>query len=422
MTIFQKMIAVPVVALFLYGSFFFYSYKKYQETNKQVESIRVQFLPLLEITNENIHLFNQIRSIFKDAALAEEPSWLNRLEDYNTQINLNFDTLIAQAELLESDLPTQIKTNFNLYFQNANTLVRSIISDNSNLIIQDNLVQNVERFHNTTENQLQLLKQQIHHHFRESLDKTNKTMKQMIIVGATLSVIIMLIVITLTMFVSLSTRRSVYQVIKRMRELAQGSTDFSRRLSRKNKDELGYLIHWFNKLSDKLEKDYQTLKTVSITDALTQLNNRNRTDQYLPQAFETAKNNNERLALILIDIDHFKSINDNYGHLVGDEVLKQFALTLKQNAREKDFIARWGGEEFIIVSPNADKDSIKTYAESLRLVVENQSFETIDKLTASFGAVLTDGNDSIETVLENADKCLYHAKEQGRNRVVMCDK
>lgn len=417
MTIFQKMIAVPVLALFLFSGFLIYSYTKYQHTSVKIEEIRDHYLPLLAIANNNSHLFNEISTNLKDAVLAGEPDWLSQINEKSAQIEHNLLQLMQNPTLINQAKIAALQQSFSLYYQNAFLLAESVIKNQENLLADDNLMQNVERYHQATKIQFLQLQQDIEASFRTTVDETNEVINQLLFVGATIAITIMTFLLTITLAVSISTRRSVEIVINRMKSLALGNTDFSQRLSYKKRDELGYLIHWFNKLSDKLEQDYKTVETISITDKLTQLNNRSRTDSFLPKALANTKINQSQLALIMLDIDHFKKINDTYGHLVGDNVLKSFAEILKDSAREHDFIARWGGEEFIMILPDTGKDTAKVIAEQIRKKVELTYFPEVNTLTISLGVAISTGTDAPNNLIKQADDCLYQAKERGRNCV-----
>ncbi len=415
------MIALPVLALALFSSFLLYSYYEYQQTSINIEEIRDHYLPLLEAVNDNNHLFSEIRSNFKDAVLASEPLWLPSTKQHQEKINQNFALLKQNSHLVNLKQLEQLEQSFTRYYDQAYLLAQTVINNEERLIAEPQLVQDVEFYHNAAAQQFSALKQSIQNSFRQTVDDTNQVMNQLLFFGAIMAITIMVFLIVVTLGVSLSTRRSVYQVIERMKGFAMGNTDFSQRLQRKNKDELGYLIHWFNKLSDKLEQDYLLLETVSITDKLTQLNNRGRTDSYLPQALADANTNSQQLAVILLDIDHFKQINDNYGHLIGDQVLKTFAAILKSTAREHDFIARWGGEEFIIIIANTDKTNAEHHANHIRSSIEQHKFPEVGQLTASLGVALSNANDGVSSIVKRADDCLYQAKKQGRNQVIVAE-
>lgn len=152
-------------------------------------------------------------------------------------------------------------------------------------------------------------------------------------------------------------------------------------------------------------------------DQLTNLSNRHHLTQMGMKIFSRAKRQEENLCAIILDIDYFKSVNDNYGHLVGDSVLKSIANILDKNRRVEDFIARYGGEEFIILLDNCSVNDAANKAEILRQRIQNLRPHNIE-VTASFGiAQLNASHTTFELLIKDADDALYKAKENGRNRV-----
>jgi diguanylate cyclase (GGDEF)-like protein len=119
----------------------------------------------------------------------------------------------------------------------------------------------------------------------------------------------------------------------------------------------------------------------------------------------------------MFDIDHFKAINDTYGHSVGDYVLQTLAQIAKENLREIDYLVRWGGEEFIIIAPETDLGRAKALAERIRTAIGNYRFDQTGKITISFGVTEFKENDTEDTFIRRADDAMYKAKEKGRNRV-----
>lgn len=159
------------------------------------------------------------------------------------------------------------------------------------------------------------------------------------------------------------------------------------------------------------------LETISTTDALTQIFNRARIDELLRKEIERARRYQRELAVMLLDIDHFKEVNDRFGHQTGDTVLKEFARIIGLNLRQTDFLGRWGGEEFLVICPETDLSNACLIAEKLRQQIEKFNFPGIGHRTASFGiAGLLPGDDQ-ETLLKRADESLYFAKKGGRNKV-----
>jgi len=203
-----------------------------------------------------------------------------------------------------------------------------------------------------------------------------------------------------------------------MKDIAQGNPDFSQRLVQHSKDELGELIGWFNMLSDKLEQDYKKIELLSVTDKLTQLYNRTKIEQLFSEIIKRAERYDEVFSVILLDLDHFKAVNDKYGHLVGDSVLKELSQILVNTVRGTDYVGRWGGEEFIIIAPMTDADSAAELAEKVRKRIEKYPFTKVGNKTASFGVALFVQGDSEDSMTSRADEHLYRAKQSGRNRVV----
>lgn len=164
--------------------------------------------------------------------------------------------------------------------------------------------------------------------------------------------------------------------------------------------------------------DKKIVESLAITDRLTGLYNRLKLDQVLDYETIQSKRYNSALSVILIDVDHFKNVNDTHGHQAGDIVLKEVASILLTYGRKSDTIGRWGGEEFLIVLPNTDLAGAMSAAEKIRCAIEEYSFSVVGKKTASFGVAQLLIVENMDSLIERADKALYRAKSGGRNRVV----
>lgn len=169
----------------------------------------------------------------------------------------------------------------------------------------------------------------------------------------------------------------------------------------------------------RLKQTRAELDILAKTDPLTGVYNRRYFADIVQTDIKRSNRFNEKCYIILIDADHFKNVNDTYGHLTGDKVLIELARRMKEIIRPYDLLARYGGEEFIIYMPNSNQDGIAAATERLRLRICEHSFKFADAnldISASFGVAVID--DSIEKAIKNADDALYKAKEEGRNRVV----
>ncbi|MDC2887933.1 GGDEF domain-containing protein [Psychrosphaera algicola] len=155
-------------------------------------------------------------------------------------------------------------------------------------------------------------------------------------------------------------------------------------------------------------------------DALTNLPNRGAYDKRFNEEFKRWLRHPDPLCIAVIDVDHFKKINDKYGHSVGDKTLQIVAKTLRTSLRETDFLARYGGEEFVCLMINTDATNMLTPLEKLRKAVSSIPFKVKNdrlNITVSVGVTMLVATDNVHTAFDRADKALYEAKDAGRNRI-----
>ena len=173
-----------------------------------------------------------------------------------------------------------------------------------------------------------------------------------------------------------------------------------------------------------LQHSLEMIRAESLTDPLTGLGNRKYFDRSIEMAVRTAQATSEPLSLLMFDIDHFKSFNDSYGHLTGDQVLRLVAQSLKQTIKGQDITARYGGEEFVVVLPATALRQALTVADHIRRAVmakelkKKSTGEILGRVTISVGVSMLKPDDTTDTLIDRADACLYAAKRSGRNRVI----
>lgn len=172
-----------------------------------------------------------------------------------------------------------------------------------------------------------------------------------------------------------------------------------------------------NLLLSELEQKNKILKGFSETDGLTGLYNRRYIMERMKEEIERANRYAYTLSIIILDVDYFKQINDNWGHLVGDEVLITISSELKRQIRKVDIIGRYGGEEFILVLPYADEKLALKVAEKLRVSIHNLDWHNYSITTTLSGGVAGYTGESIDELIKKADYKLYQAKRNGRNRI-----
>ena len=205
-----------------------------------------------------------------------------------------------------------------------------------------------------------------------------------------------------------------------------GYQGVGRDVSRRRQHETNLLLshqQLENRLNDAAEEN-SALQELALHDPLTDLYNRRFLDAALPREFARAERDGKPLAIIMTDIDHFKKVNDRYGHAAGDEALITLANVLKKSARESDLICRYGGEEFVAIMPSMSADQALERAESWRKQMEETPVAYGDckiGITLSAGvAAFPEHGGSPDLLLSCADKMLYRSKEEGRNRTSVC--
>ena len=176
-------------------------------------------------------------------------------------------------------------------------------------------------------------------------------------------------------------------------------------------------------LETRLRQTLDQLYLLATHDSLTGLLNRRALYDYADSEINRSKREKNPLCLIMVDIDHFKNVNDQFGHLVGDQALRLISHTIEQNKRSYDRVGRWGGEEFLLVLPGTMLQEAIQVAERLRRAIENAVLDLSDenavRLSASFGvaSLQLDSNENFEQMIHKADQALYSAKNAGRNQV-----
>jgi len=238
---------------------------------------------------------------------------------------------------------------------------------------------------------------------------------------------------SLAYLIGLTIVRPLDRLIARVAKVATGSLDVDLPVS--GQGELGYMTGAFNHMVEqlrlgrqRLDEANQTLRErnqelleLSVTDSLTGLFNRKHLWETLARELEGHKRHLRPLAVLMIDIDHFKRYNDTHGHLAGDEVLRRMAGIFRSSLRVSDYAARYGGEEFLMALPDTDSTMAMQVAERLRTLVAAENFGSGGpaKITVSIGVASTSGHkDEPESLVRNADTALYRAKRAGRNRTL----
>ncbi|MDJ0623782.1 MAG: diguanylate cyclase [Desulfocapsaceae bacterium] len=215
------------------------------------------------------------------------------------------------------------------------------------------------------------------------------------------------------------------QIIRPLRNLTEGAQEVADgnldiRLPVEKNDELGFATSVFNEMVAELSRSQAKLEKMATQDVLTKLPNRKQILRIVHNRFEYYQRYSIAFGVLMIDVDNFKHVNDTYGHIAGDEVLRDIGKIFKETLRSFDSAGRYGGEEFLVVLVDSGDDNAKQVAERIRQAVENHSINYEDqtiKVTVSIGIAMVSPDDTNENSLINrADKALYAAKENGRNQ------
>jgi diguanylate cyclase (GGDEF)-like protein/PAS domain S-box-containing protein len=190
------------------------------------------------------------------------------------------------------------------------------------------------------------------------------------------------------------------------------------------RDETGAIVGAVETFSDnsaksRMEERVAELEKLALLDSLTGLANRRYVESQILARLEELRRNGWPFGLLFIDIDHFKQVNDRFGHEVGDQVLRMVGQTLDASSRYFDLAARWGGEEFLVLLGNTEKPLLPDIGERFRTLVERSSMTGSEpvRVTISVGGTVGHAEDTVETIVRRADQKLYEAKASGRNRV-----
>ena len=263
-----------------------------------------------------------------------------------------------------------------------------------------------------------------HHHFHQVLDqdRAQAGVSRSRILGATFAAFVLAGAVSL--FTGVALARSVTDPVDTLRQgaarLAEGK--LSHRVDIHRHDELGELAAAFNAMAGRIEADQAALAELASRDGLTGLYNHRTFYVLLGDELARAKRFQRPVSLLLLDIDHFKRVNDTHGHLAGDAALRELCELLRREARAIDRVCRYGGEEITLILPETDIEAAVRLAERLRAAVEAQAFDvgtgTPPHLTVSIGAASWPAHaDNAQALVAAADAALYAAKRGGRNRV-----
>ena len=224
------------------------------------------------------------------------------------------------------------------------------------------------------------------------------------------------------LFVSISATLLIRSIVRPLnsavlhfKQIAKGNLDEN--ISISSQDEIGQVLSELAAMQGKLKIMIGELDQLASTDKLTGAWNRRRFEETVETEMDRLRRYGQRLSLMLLDVDHFKKINDDFGHPVGDQVLVDLSNTIRSSLRASDSLTRWGGEEFVILCPNTTAAIVSNLAERLRKKIATVNFKEVGSITVSFGVAECGPSETWEQWLHRADEALYLAKSGGRDQV-----
>lgn len=209
--------------------------------------------------------------------------------------------------------------------------------------------------------------------------------------------------------------RPLNKAVTHFKHISEGN--MNENISVSSQDEIGQVLSELAAMQGKLKILISDLDQLARTDELTGAWNRRRFEETVETEMDRLRRYGQRLSLMILDVDHFKKINDLYGHSIGDQVLIDLSNTIRSSLRVSDSLTRWGGEEFIILCPNTTAETVSKLAERLRKEVSSIEFQKVGNITLSFGVAECGAEETWEQWLHRADEALYLAKSGGRDRV-----
>jgi len=404
LSVFTKIMIPQVVALIVGIGYMFYTSSNITMISQSYNTVKERMIPALEMSETNLLLLKQIANDFTFATLSSEEDFLDSPKSYNAKIIQNLQQI---SNLTKIDTQTALR-DYRAYFQYTYALTQRMIDQQSQYSEE---MDKVLLLYQKTHQHFVALNQQVKEAIEQKTNAVSNALHAFHTDVLLFGLILYIIVTLITFLIYKGLQKSFFKLISDIATLRQSGM-IKEKLAQFSKNEFGLLAKELNAVFSEFNEAYQNLENIANKDKLTQLYNR----VYMDKKIKEFEKQQEPVGIILADIDHFKSINDTYGHAIGDEVLQNFAKVLKEALPSHAIVSRWGGEEFLILLPTCQEPyKLQAYAESARVAVSSKHFKKVGSVTASFGCSYHIPPQKFDESLEHADTALYRAKASGRN-------
>lgn len=421
LSILNKFLLSPIIALTLFFPFYTVVFISIASMNSSINGINNDSIPVYELSSENLLLLESISNQVSGAVDANEKEWIEFCDKSAKDLKNNL--LKYQSSKYSNEIQSTIEAFDRYYFELKRVSTKILLNNQCYPDIDKDTYLLVERY-NKIHNNLKDLKYKSKNDIQDNINNFYNETNFLFIQGSIILFIVFVVSVFVIYLVYRDIKIRINKIVSESKKIAQADIDFKNRLETESCDEIGDIVKSINIFVDKLHKNHlnllnakDELEGLYITDRLTGVYNRVKIDEIIDIELSKKRRYDVSFSIILIDIDHFKKINDTYGHIIGDNILKEFASILKSNIRNSDFVGRWGGEEFIVISTYTEKKSAISIAEHLRAKIKGHNFSSVHNISASFGITVSNSKDNIESIIDRADKALYEAKNSGRDRV-----
>ncbi len=401
-----KKLAIPIViALILETIFAIIVIQELKQVDYYTNYLQNSLIPNFEKSTTDITLLKKISENITYAVLSSDLDMLNETKESADVIKDNLQTLNI----------IKIKTIFQEYYFCTISESKKMISSGK-MSNDETALQKMLHLYINVKKSFKNLNKSINKEISVTMKFIRDTTQMIIYLILIFILIFSLIISAISYLIYNSINKNIEYLNSKLTQLqlknssisqSKGTNDILNDISEKIDITMSEL--------NELEKEKQKAQKQASQDQLTKLYNRH----YLDKLFTKLITNNSDFGVIILDIDHFKNVNDTYGHNIGDEVLIKFAKILQSSLREDDIVGRWGGEEFIVIVFSKDKNILLNIADKIRTAIENEVFSSVGKITASLGVSIHNKGSTIEETIKKADQALYKAKDSGRNMVVI---